>query len=275
MKIFSLAFIFTIFCFAVNAQNYTNKINVKKGQVTEVVSSLTQLMNMGMEMTTKTSITKSVKVTEVSESDFKIKVKIIKLKSSGDAGGTSTDYDSEKPDSENNAEMVEAMKDKLNSEEEFSVGRTTLVAKDLTKKDNKEEDPMEAIMEAAGGTESAASEMYFLIPKGKKTGDSWTTNSETKGGKTENTYTLKEVKGELASIDFKTTNSLNLNIPVQEMEMIMNMKMTGTGNFIVNTETGLLKKKTTNGVGEGTIDMMGQSVPISMTTTMEVDYNTK
>ena len=72
MKIFSLALIFTTFCLTVNAQKFTDKINVKKGQTTEVVSVMTQSMNMGMEMLTKSTITSSAKVMEVSNSDFKI-----------------------------------------------------------------------------------------------------------------------------------------------------------------------------------------------------------
>ncbi|MEO5967590.1 MAG: DUF6263 family protein [Ferruginibacter sp.] len=275
MKFFNLSLIFTLFSFVLNAQNFTDKVIVKKDQVIEVVANVNEVMNMGMEMITNSSITRNIKVAEVSESDFKIKVKITKFKNSGNAGGISANYDSEKPDSENSPELIETFKDKLNSEDEYLVNRNTVISTDLNKKDATENGPMDAITEAVGGTEAIASEIFFIIPKGTKVGASWSTSSETKGGKTEGRYTLKEVKGGVAYVDYNSVSTINLSFPYEGMEMKMDMKMTMSGNLIVNTETGIMQKKSTKGFSEGTMDMMGQTTPLTMNTTMESTYTIK
>ncbi len=275
MKFLYLSLIFTLFSFLVKAQNFTDKIVVKKDQVVEIASTTSDIMNMGMEMSTNTTIIRKVKIAEVSESEIKLKIKITKIKSSGNAGGMAADYDSEKPDSENNPELIETFKDKLNAEDEFSVNRTTLISTDLTKKDSIGNGPMEAITDAVGGTDAVASEMFFLIPKGTKAGNSWSTTSETKTGKTENSYILKEVNEGFANVDFKTITSLNITFPYEGMEMKMNLRMKISGSIIVNTETGILKKKSTLIISEGSMNMMGQETPLTMNTTMKSTYTIK
>lgn len=276
MKIFNLSLILSFICFTVNAQNYTDKINLKKGQVTEIVSDVNQVMSMGMDMTTITKLTTELRVMDVTDSDIKVKTVITKMKSTGDVAGTKVEFDSEKPDSENNPEMTQALKEKINSETEFLINRNTLAITNLSKKDAAEENPVESFMQAAGSDESAiVTEMLFLIPKGKKTGDTWNTKTDVKGIKTENTYTLKSVADGMASVDFKTESKIDQTLPMEGAEVTMDIKITNNGNFIVSTETGLLKKKSTNSTSEGTMDVMGQSMPVSIVSKIESVYSSK
>ena len=228
-------------------------------------------------MTSKSSMTISVKVSESNDANIKLKTKIEKLKATGEFGGNSAEYDSEKKDSENNPEMSAALKEKVGVEKELSVDRKTGISTDLTSpKPDVESDPMDDIMKAANGNENTTvNEMFFIIPKGTKVGDTWTTNVDKEGNKTQNKYTLKEVKGNSASIDFNTVVTINQTIPVQGMDMAMNIKLNSNGNFVVNTETGVLIKKTSKTISEGTTNFMGQDSPISMDSTVETIYSEK
>lgn len=276
MKIFSLSLIFTIFCFAVNAQKFTNKINLKNGSTYEVATNVVQSMNMGgMEMTTKIASTLKLDVTSVTDEEIQFKAKIIKIKSSGEVMGNTSEYDSEKPDSDNNPEMTEALKGKLEEQSELSVNRLTGESKDISAS-KKDKDPVDDLMNAAGSNEgNVVNEMFFLVPKDKKVGDTWTTLVEKPGTKTENKYTLKEVKGNVATIEFVTITNNSQAIPVEGMDMNMNLKMTSIGSFTVNIETAMLEKKTTKLTAEGTTEIMGQSSPIEMSSNVETIYYQK
>ena len=86
-------------------------------------------------------------------------------------------------------------------------------------------------------------------------------------------YELKAIDKDEATVIMKTTSKGSITKEVQGMQMEINMNTASESNLRTNITTGLVKKNSTSSTMEGTLDMMGQSMPISMKMTTEVEVD--
>ncbi len=117
-----------------------------------------------------------------------------------------------------------------------------------------------------------ASAAFFIIPAGKKAGDKWTDSLSEAGMKGLKSYELKSVDKDEAIVIMNTTSKGSISKEVQGMQMEVNMNTTSESKIKTNTLTGLVKKNSTSATMEGTLDMMGQSMPITMKMTTEIEF---
>jgi len=268
------------FTVAVNAQS----IKLNKGQKITIRSSVTQEINMGMGGDIKNSDT-STSVVEIKEADnnnYNAVYTLTKMKMSMDGMGQQESYDSEKP-GDGATELGKAIGEKVGKEVKVKIdknsGKTTSETPESPEKKEEEDQNnpfgnMTAMI-AAAETESAITESaFFLIPAGKKAGDSWSDSVNVKDAmKGIKTYTLKSINDNIATIGVFSKLDGKQNVELQGMQIDINLSAKTEGELLVDTKTFLVKKSSRVADVTGNMDMMGQSMPISSKVTETTLYN--
>lgn len=280
MKSKKLHFVFTLGILgAVYTSNgqAASQLNLNKGQkfhIDNTAKTLTtmELMGQSMEITSDATLVREVEVKDKAASSYRISSTITKMKTTGSAMGQEMAYDSEKKE-DGESEIGKVMSKQINVPKEGDLdftGRVTNVTKDEEGGSN----PMSAMMGGMGGGASAmgTSDVFQLVPGDKKAGDSWSDSTAIDGVKTVTTYTIKEMKGNEATISFTGTQATNKTVENQGTEVNVTMDAKVTGETIVDITTGIVKQKTTTIDGTGSADAMGQAIPMTtkITTTSTV-----
>lgn len=256
-----------------NAQNNGTKLILVKGQklqIDNVVKSLTNmdLMGQSMEMTSDATMTHQVEVKDTKGTDYTVASTITKITSSGNAMGRAYTFDSDKKE-DIESEIGKAMKGQLNvtREADFNTSGNVISEKKASAGEVQNSDPMMDMIKnlTGGGSDDGggAGEIFQVLPKGKKQGDSWTDSTIVEGSKTYKTYTLKEIKGNDAIVTLSGTQSTNKKIEQQGMEVNVTMESKLSGESTVDLATGIVKQKSLVMDGAGNADAMGQAIPIT------------
>ncbi|WP_394767009.1 DUF6263 family protein [Ferruginibacter sp.] len=261
----------SVISFTTFAQTPTGKIVVKKGQHFVIVSNsegnVTQeMMGQNMEMKIGSATKLSADIKDSKSNNYTITQTLTSMKSTFSGMGQEKSFDSDKK--EDMAGEAGAMyKDKLNVPKDVEItneGKSLVVA-DTTKRDSTGGDnPMSAIMEMiGGGQDNVAGVLFLVIPIGKKVGDTWQDSTISEGVKLKRMYTLNSIADKQAAV---TVNSvLNVNKSMQLQGMDMNAVMTSkiVSAVLVDVLSNIQKENKSTMDVTGTIDVMGQSVPIT------------
>jgi hypothetical protein len=207
-----------------------------------------------------------LKVNSDGSLDLKVTYKTVKIDQ--DLGMMTMKFDSEHPENNEPAEMVENFKNLIGKSMEVKMSNKGEVLDFKTKGslfegvfDNVPNgETMEAQMEAQFGEESmkqALSQMVGFYPeKPVKVGDTWTMKRSVKAGMTmdiETTYTLKSRKSGVAFLDFSgkvKTDPSNSTIEMMGMNMSYDLAGTQKGTIEVDEKTGwVIKTTATQDVG--------------------------
>jgi hypothetical protein len=105
-------------------------------------------------------------------------------------------------------------------------------------------------------------EAFMVIPSKAKPGFSWTDSSSVKGVNKSTTYTVKEIKGIEATIGISGNVSIDMSTQMGGMDVTNKSNGTMTGEEIVDVKTGIIKQRTTTLESTGSMQAMGQDIPI-------------
>lgn len=272
-KIIFLAF--SIGIFSVNAQ----QIKLEQGKKITSVSTADMDMDMGMggQMKIKSSSVNVLSITGSDDKNYKGTNTITKMTMSQEGMGQSTEYDSDKK-GDRDSEIGKTVGKELDKPIQILIDRTTGKATESnpekTTEPEADTNPMAGMMGGMGEKTAAAtvSSAFFIIPQGKKAGDKWSDSTTEAGIKGVRNYELQSISKEEATILLKIVSKGVISKEIQGMQMEMNMNTTAQSIIRTNVTTGLVKKNSTTGTVEGTLDMMGQSMPISMKMSSEVVF---
>lgn len=262
-----LTLVCTILSLITSAQN--GKISLDKGKKIIVKSSINQEtdMGMGMEMKNATNTQYEILVTDITSTEYVVTNTMKGLKISIDAMGQSTSYDSDnKADSA--SELGKSVK-KINIPDTVFLNKSTgtVISKKKEEPETKDDsNPFASMFESMGNEDqNIVKESIFIIPDGKKPGDKWSDSTITKDMKTYKDYTVQSIENGLATINVTGKVINNMQAEVQGMQVTISMDTKSTGVINVDTNTSLVNKRITNATITGTLEMMGQSVPVSGT----------
>ena len=263
---------------AANAQ----KLTLTKGQQITISSTIVQdidMSSMGMQMKNNTSTTGIIMVNDTDKDHYQASYKVSKMKIAMEVMGQETKFDSENPE-DSNTDMGKELAGKINQSVNVSIDKITGKAvmeemETALKKEDDGKNPMEEMMNSFGPADDAAAveTAYLIIPLGKKKGDSWMDSTSKEGMKNLKTFTIKEIKDNVAIIGINELLKGSTSTEAQGMQMEITIDSKTTGDIFVNTKTALVKKRVSTMELSGTIDMMGQTIPMSSKATMTVDYN--
>ena len=267
---------------AQNKKTDLNKLDFKTGrkfQTDNTVKTVTNMEMMGQQMEIKMDISaaRQLEVKDKKGNAYNVSSTITKMALMADMMGQSMNYDSDKKE-DSASEMGKLLKDKINVPVEMEMndeGKVTSVKKDSSKTD-KDAQGIEAMLNnmGAGANESAlADDMFQVMPVNMKASDTWSDSVINEGVKVYRNFTVKSMQGNDATISISGKQLTNKVMENQGMEMTLSMESKITGEMLVDIKSSVIKQKNLTSDGTGTMDMMGQSVP--MTTKVEMTSATK
>jgi hypothetical protein len=269
----------------INAQTIDGKLLLTKGQKMQVdntVKSVTnmELMGQSMEMTSDAAMINQVIVQDKANEAYTVTNTLTKLATSGSAMGQDYSFDSDKKE-DLESEMGKVLKSQINvtKEMEFNTnGKLGTVKKAVESESSAKGNPMVDMMKnmSGGGNDESGgtSDIFMVLPAGKKVGDTWSDSTIADGIKIYRNYLLKELKGNEATLTLTGTQSTNKKMEQQGMEVVVTLESKLNGELLIDTATGVVKQKSFVMDGTGSADAMGQAIPITtkITSTTAVKY---
>lgn len=258
------------------AQRISRKIVLNKGQKLESVVQSTTAMSqemMGQQMDIKSNgtTTSLMEVKNATDKSFLISNTIKKMVVNTSAMGQEMHFDSDKPE-DMEGQIGAALKSKIGVAQDMVVdkqGRITEMKDTVSTGDM-----LTGIMGSNYMVGLQLPELTVLPNKPVKTGDTWTDSTGTAQTiKTVYQYSLQKVSGSDAYINFTGTLAKTGSMEQQGMQITMNLNGTIKGASVYDVSTGILKNNNTETKITGTMEVMGQSVPISGTTTFITTVN--
>lgn len=247
------------------------KINLANGQkiVVESTTDIQASLTMGMELTSTSTSVNALEVKNSAPTNYTISNTLTKLKMNTNMMGQANNYDSENK-SGNNEEMSKVFDEKLNKPVDITIDNTTGLAVTQKKKQSQADvdetnataDIMKIFSDNASD-DAIVSGAFEMVPKGKAVGDSWADTAKSKDMKTIRTYTLKSISGNEAVIQANVVSTAVNKLNFQEMEFEVKSETKTNGEIITDLSNGLVKKRTSVADITGSIQMMGQDMPIS------------
>ena len=279
MTLRKTSFLFTAFVFSISvvstAQTATSgKLLLSKGQKMQIdntVKSVTSMDMMGqsMEMTSDAAMVNQVEVKDKANEAYTVTNTLTKLVTSGSAMGQDYSFDSEKKE-DLESEMGKVLKNQINvtKEMEFTttgkLGNIKKVAETETEaKGNPMVDMMKSMSGGGNDESGGTSDIFMVLPVGKKVGDTWSDSTISDGIKIYRNYLLKNIKANAATLTLTGTQSTNKKMEQQGMEVIVALESKLNGELIIDTTTGVVISKSFVMDGTGSADAMGQAIPIT------------
>lgn len=267
MKKITLLLSYLLFSAAILfAQTPTGKVVLNKGQKfvsTTVVNSTVgmEMMGQNMETVSESSNASTLEVKDVTPTGYVITTTVNKMKMKSKGGmGQPVDFDSDKKEDMNN-EIGKALQDQFSPQNV----QINFAGKEVEQKDSTPNEDMMKVMQSimSGMGEMGIAGNFILIPAGKKAGDSWTDSTNKDGMKIYNTYNLKQIDGNNATVMINTISNVNKTVQAQGTELTVAMDSRVTSNYITDISTGLIKEKHIAVEGKGTLNAAGQDMPMT------------
>lgn len=243
------------------------KLTTRQKIVVESNTDIQATLMLGMELTSNSTTVNLLEVKNSSANNYTISNTLTKMKVNMNMMGQSTNYDSDNKEG-NNEEMAKIFDEKMNKQVDVTIDNTngTVVIEKKKKSDVAEDaDPTIGLLKmfTDNSDEAIVTGAFEIVSKGKSVGDSWSDTTTANDLKTIRAYTLKSVTGNDAVIQsiIVTTGTNKLNF--QEMEFEIKSEMKSTGEIVTDILTGLVKKRTNVADITGSMQMMGQDIPIS------------
>lgn len=245
------------------------KIQLQNGQ--KIIASNTITieadMGMGMQLNSNSSTENNLEVKTSTEKDYTITSTLTKLKVDFTMAGQATNYDSEK-NTAPSSDIEKSFAERLNKPVDVVLDNTSGSATLKEKKEKKEEEegnPMGGLMNAfaESSDDAIVAGAFELVPAGKNIGDTWADTSKTKEMTTIRSYTLKSLSGNDAVIQVDAVTTASNKLDFQGMEFEFKSTTKSSGEITTDINTGQIKSKNTKSDINGSIQLMGQDMPVT------------
>jgi len=275
-----------------SAQEYTLKLNMSPGQhfsfstLTDMNMTMT-ITGQDMDIKTKMTFVYNEEVKSVSpEGNLVLEFAFSRIMMDMSGSGNSVTYDTEKKSDKKDGGPLDLSKvcdpliGKKFSATMTSSGKVTAIKglKELNDSIAQNLDPSNAqmlkgLIDEAKMTKSLESS-YGYLPAGKvKVGDKWTQNTKLDMNlpiSVDVTYTLKEVKGTTAKLEYSSEiNSKDDNYENGGIKMKIDIKGSMTGKCDMDIKSGLFSTTKATFLMKGTMEAMGTEIPVSADGTQE------
>ena len=268
-------------CLAVSVSAFSQaSLKLVNGQkiIIESNTDIQASLTMGMELTSSSATVNALEVKNSTTNNYNISNALTKMKVSMNMMGQSNSYNSDNKEG-NNEEMAKIFDEKMNKQVDVLVDNKTgaaIIEKKKVKKadDTDDADPTAGLMKmfADNSDEAIVAGAFEIVPKGKSIGDSWADTTSAKDMKMIRTNTLKSINGNEAVIQSVIVSTGTNKLNFQEMEFEVKSETKTNGDIVMDISTGLVKKRTSIADITGSIQMMGQDMPISAKATTTSTY---
>ena len=253
------------------------KLTYDQTMVIESVTDMEASFAMGMEMVSKSAMQNTLLVKSGTDKHYTISNTFTKIKSNITMMGQPYSYDSENKES-NTGEMAKTFDNVLNKPVDIVIdnltGKAVQAQKKEKKKETDESNPAADMMKMFSDytDEGIVSGAFEMIPAGKNIGDSWADTSGTKEMKMIRKFTLNAITGSESVILMDAVINAVNKLDFQGMEFEVKTVTKTKGEINTDINTGLVKKRSSIADITGTVQMMGQDMPISAKVTTSATY---
>ena len=273
-RIITLFLVANLFGKVSMAQTSTDKIVLKKDQklMANITSSGTvsmQMMGQDLETISESSLSSTLQVSDVNTSGYSLTNTINKMKLKLKGGMTpAMDFDSDKKE-DMESETGKTIKDKLKPIEE----EITFTGKAVEKKDGAANEDIQKVMQSimSGSGDEGITGFFMLLPSGKKVGDTWSDSSNKKGIKISNTYLLKQINGNEATVIINTISNIDKTVQAQGADLTITMDSKIISENTIDITNGIVKEKKMTVEGKGNLGAGGQDIPMKTKVTATIN----
>lgn len=183
--------------------------------------------------------------------------------------GQDISFDSDSS-SDMNGEFGSALKDYINQPKDIEVDNSgKIVSADSTDTSATGIAKRLNLAQTGYGTQLA----FLALPANPKKGSTWSETNNSDGMSRTTNYTINDIRGDIATISFNGTDSVETTMEQQGMEISTKTHGKMEGEEKVNIKTGVIQSSTSTGDASGTVTAMGQDFPmttkITSTTTVK------
>ena len=241
------------------------KLETGKKITSNTINSVNMDMGMAGQMKIDGSTISMIEVTGSDTKNYSAKTSIVKMKMSQEGMGQNVNFDSDKKE-DRESDMGKELGKMLDVAASVTIDKNTGKVSEQNKKEviTDNSNPMASLMGNSNSAEAATAAAFFYIPNGKKIGDKWSDSLSEAGMKGLKTFELKSIVDNIATIAITTKSKGTISKEAQGMQFDITMDGTGNGEIIVDTKTFLVRKNTLSNDVNGTLDMMGQSMPLTI-----------
>ncbi len=240
---------------------------LETGKKIKAITNTSMSMDMGLggQMKVDGSTTNLIEITGADDKNYKATHTITKMTILQDGLGQTVNFDSDKKE-DRETEVGKEMSKMLDVAAQLMIDKKTGKVLEINKKEVVLDDanPMAGLLSNSNSAEAATNAAFFYIPNEKKVGDKWADSVFEAGMSGLKNFELKNIVDNIATIAFTTKSKGTISKEAQGMQFEIVMDGTGDGIIIVDTKTSLVKKSTLNNDVNGTLAMMGQSLPITI-----------
>ena len=264
---------FTLLCAAALATGaaHAQKIAVSKGLKLEMATSTKMIMSLEMmgqniDNNTETSNITQIELKDVTPASYLFSNTVTKVILHTTAMGQEMNFDSDKKE-DLDGPLGAGMKNVLNVPQDIVVDKQGKV---VEKKGDTTASGMNEMMNITASMMKGQPYPLLLPLPGHaiKQGETWVDSSGNNATlKAITTYTVKGISKDEVLLDFSSQVAKKGTMEQQGMQIDMDMAGTIKGTASYEAVTGLLKKTDSSSDIKGTMGVMGQSAPFTMTIT--------
>jgi hypothetical protein len=227
---------------------------------------------MGMTMNNNAATTSKLVVVDEDQESYTLTSTLTKMKVSMEGMGQNAEYDSEKPE-DKDSEIGKSMSDKLNKAITYQLNKAT--GKLTVVKGNESEDNSGAMMGMGMGSDasSGTGDAFLIISADKNIGDSWSETVSSNGLTTKKNYKILSIQNDIANVELKGTINGTTEQEMQGNSIKMKTDAKLDGKITSNIKTGLVYMIKMDADINGTVEAMGQEMPVTSKTTTTTLFN--
>jgi len=270
-KIFTILLILSsTFSFAQNAKT----ILLTKGQEIEIstTSSSESELSMGMSINNNTATTSKLLVVDEDQESYTLTSTLTKIKVSMEGMGQNAEYDSEKSE-DKDSEIGKAMSDKLNKVTTYHLNKVTGKITDEKGKESDDNSGDKMGLSMSRDATSGTSDAFLIITSDKNVGDSWSETISSNGLTTKKNYKILSIQNDIANVELKGTTTGTSEQEMQGNSIKMKTDATLDGKITSNIKTGLVYMIKIDADINGTVEAMGQEMPVTSKTSTTTLFN--
>lgn len=264
MKKIQLFFVAAIsFSTATVAQtNATLKLSAGKTyQVENKLETSSSTDVQGQTMESKADVTSTYKI-EVKNNDggnYGLTNTLSHINMSMSMMGQDMNFDSDSS-SDMNGQLGSTLKDYVNQPKDIEIDNSgKIISADSTDTSATGIAKRLNLAQTGYGTQLA----FLPLPSNLKAGTTWTETTNSNGIFRTTNYTVKDISGNIATISFNGTDSVQSKMEQQGMEIETKTRGKVSGEEKVDITTSVIISGSSTGDASGTVSAMGQDFPIS------------
>jgi hypothetical protein len=274
MKKIQLFFAASI-CFSTATIAQTNaSLKLPTGKTYQVenkleTSSSTDVQGQTMESKANIISTYKIDVKNKAGENYNLTNTLSHINMSMSMMGQDINFDSDSTN-DMNGEFGSALKDYVNQPKDITIDNSAkIISADSTDTSATGIAKRLNLAQTGYGTQLA----FLPLPENPKVGISWTESTNSNGISRTTNYTIKDISGDIATIAFTGTDSVQTTMEQQGMEIATKTTGKVVGEEKVDIKTGVIQSGSSTGDASGTVSAMGQDFPmktkITSTTTVK------